>query len=251
MERISSRKNRFIVHLRSLERREYRRETGLFLCDGEKLLGEALDCGAEISEVLWAEDAEASDVPGAAEYVCPLELLRYASPMKNSPGPLFTVRMKRAGEKLPAKSAIVLETVQDPGNVGTVIRTANAMGIDAVVLLGGCADLYGPKTVRSTMGAIFRQRFMETDMEGLRAFVEENRLTLLGAALGAGASDIREADLSRPAVAIGSEGRGLSREMLDMCRARIAIPMEPGSESLNAAVAASIAMWEIYRRQGR
>jgi len=251
LERISSRKNQFIVHLRSLERREYRRETGLFLCDGEKLLREALSCGAEIAEVLWAEGAEALNVPGAAEYVCPPELLQYASPMKNSPGPLFTVRMKRDDGRLTAKSAIVLETVQDPGNVGTVIRTANAMGIDAVVLLGGCADPYGPKTVRSTMGAIFRQRLIETDLEGLRSFVKENNLTLLGAALGGGASDIRGADLSRPAVAIGSEGRGLSGELLDMCSARIVIPMEPESESLNAAVAASIAMWEIYRRQGR
>jgi TrmH family RNA methyltransferase len=83
--------------------------------------------------------------------------------MKNSPGPLFTVQMPEAGEAAssPVTSVLVLEGVQDPGNVGTVLRTADAFGVSAVILLEGCADLYAPKTVRATMGAIFRQRVLQ------------------------------------------------------------------------------------------
>ena len=255
MERITSRKNRIIAHLRALgSDRGYREETELFLCDGEKLLREALASGAELSEVLWAEGGQVIDLPeGVEQYVCPLELLQYASPMKNSPGPLFSVKTDKEAKKGPVESAIVLEGVQDPGNVGTVIRTANAMGIGAVVLLSGCADPLGPKAVRSTMGAVFRQTVIETDLEGMMALVRENGLELWGAALSDKAQDICSVTGRQGlAIAIGSEGRGLSGELLSLCAGELIIPMEPDSESLNAAVAASIAMWEIYkaRREG-
>lgn len=255
MERITSRKNRIISHLKALgSDRSYREETGLFLCDGEKLLREALASGAELSQVLWAEGRQTIALPeGVEQYVCPPELLQYASPMKNPPGPLFSVKACINRSKGPLESAIVLEGVQDPGNVGTVIRTAGAMGIGAVVLLSGCADPLGPKTVRSTMGAVFRQTVIETDLEGLEALVRENGLELWGAALSGKAQDIRRiAGRKALAIAIGSEGRGLSAELLSICEGELIIPMEPESESLNAAVAASIAMWEIYktRREG-
>ena len=143
IESISSRKNTYIANVRALASDgAYRREQGQFLCDGIKTLREAVAFGAEIVSVLWKEQAELFD---------------YASPLKNSPGPLFAVRMRRIGAAR-LKNAVVLEGVQDPGNVGTVIRTANAFGVDAVILTGVCADLYNPKTVRATMGAIFRQR---------------------------------------------------------------------------------------------
>ena len=145
-------------------------------------------------------------------------------------------------------SAIVLENVQDPGNVGTVIRTASAMGIGAVLLLGDCADLYNPKTVRSTMGGIFRQRVIETDEAGLMSFLSENGLRLYGAALSEKAVDVRGVDIKNLAVAVGSEGKGLTQRLLSLCDGQLIIPMEPDSESLNAAVAASIVMWEIYRK---
>lgn len=253
MERITSRKNQIIIHFRALgSDRSYRRQAGLFLCDGEKLLREALASGAELSQVLWAEGGQVIELPeGVEQYVCPLELLQYASPMKNSPGPLFSVRAGMKRPEGPLESAIVLEAVQDPGNVGTVIRTAAAMGIGAVVLLSGCADPTGPKTVRSTMGAVFRQTVIETDLEGLTDLVEKNGLELWGAALSEKAQDIRGvAGRKALAVAIGSEGRGLSEELLSRCAGELIIPMEPDSESLNAAVAASIVMWEMYKIRG-
>ena len=141
----------------------------------------------------------------------------------------------------------MLETVQDPGNVGTVIRTANAFGIDAVILTGDCADLYNPKTVRSTMGAIFRQRVLTLEAAELKALLEKNSLPMYGAALHQNSALITDVSLKNAAAAVGSEGRGLSGEVLAMCDKTVFIPMQPDSESLNAAVAASVIMWEMSK----
>jgi len=249
MENITSRKNAYIAHVRSLASdAAYRREKGSFLCDGIKTLREAVSFGAEIVSVLWkGQPRREAGMEGARQICAPEELFDYASPMKNSPGPLFEVRAKGFCADAPIGQAIVLENLQDPGNVGTVIRTANALGIDAVILVGSCADLYNPKTVRATMGAIFRQRVIQADMDGLCALLEANSLRLYGAALSDRASDIRELPLEGAAVAIGSEGQGLSAEFLCRCHGELIIPMEPDSESFNAAIAAAIVMWEMKR----
>ncbi len=246
MERIVSRKNGLLAHLRKLAGDSaYRRECGEFVCDGEKFLNEAIQAGAEITAVVWSEDCgSARVIPGARCCSVGRELIEYASPLRNSPGPVFSVRMTRR-EKPGGGSAVVLETVQDPGNVGTVIRTACALGIERVLLCGGCADLYNPKTVRATMGAIFRQDVREVGIDELRQL----DIPLYGAALSDKAADIRRMELggSPCAVAIGSEGRGLSDQLLLICRGELIIPMVPGNESLNAAVAASLVMWEMSR----
>ena len=147
------------------------------------------------------------------------------------------------------RRAIVLENVQDPGNVGTVLRTASAFSIGAVVLTGDCADLYSPKTVRATMGAVFRQRVLRLDRSELPAWLEEHGLPLYGAALSKDAQDLRGLDLTHAAVAVGSEGQGLSPELLALCRGEVIIPMDARSESLNAAVAAALLMWEMNREK--
>ncbi len=245
MERITSRKNRLIVHLRTLAAdREYRRAAGEYLCEGEKQLREALACGAGIGEVLYAREPDARLPESVRMYEAPKELLDYVSPLKNAPGPLFTVRIEKPSDA-PIRSAILLENVQDPGNVGTVIRTANAFGVEAVILTCDCADPYNFKTVRAAMGAVFRQRILETGREEAAALLRENDLKLFGAALSDKARDVRQADLRGAAVAVGSEGRGLSEELLRLCDGEIIIPMLPHSESLNAAVAASLLMWEM------
>lgn len=250
METITSRKNPFIRHVRRLAAEgEYRRQQGEYLCDGLKTLREALQYGAHVTAVLWKEQAEECRLPDYVnQAVCPADLFDYASPMSSSPGPLFTVAIRGCGKPGKLRNAIVLEGVQDPGNVGTVIRTANAFGIDAVVLTGNCADLYQPKTVRATMGAIFRQKVLELDTGYIRDFFRDQGLPLYGAALDERAADVRQLSLGGAAVAVGSEGRGLSRELLDQCDRTVIIPMQPDSESLNAAVAAAVLMWEAKRQ---
>ena len=124
MEHLTSRKNPLVRHLRSLgSDPAYRREQGEYVLDGIKLLKEAVEFGAEIKTVLWA-DAPKLTVEGAKEYTAPKDLVEYASPLKNAPGPVFTVAIPEKGMPKAVKRVIVLENVQDPGNVGTVIRTA-------------------------------------------------------------------------------------------------------------------------------
>lgn len=249
MERISSRQNAYIRHIRALASdAAYRKDRGEYLCDGMTALEEALRFRADICSVLWKK--EAKELPGlenVRQLVADGELFDYASALKNSPGPLFAVKIPAEDRDARIENAIVLENVQDPGNVGTVIRTANAFGVGAVLLVGNCADLYNPKTVRATMGAVFRQRVIKLELEELGALLEKNTLPLYGAALSDRALDIRQIPLKRAAVAVGSEGSGLSGDILRLCKEQVIIPMRPDSESLNAAVAASVIMWEIAR----
>ena len=252
MEIIASRQNTVIRRFRRLaSENEERIRSGCYLCDGAKMLEEALRSGVPVRTVLWKEkrDERFGRFAGFPEEYCvKTELYDYVSPLRNSPGPLFTVEMP-AEQTGPVSSAVILEGIQDPGNVGTILRTADAFGIDAVVLLEGCADLYAPKSVRASMGAVFRQRIHRMNREELPGFCVKNNIPLYGAALRDDAMDLRAYPLSRAAVAVGSEGRGLSQELIALCDALLIIPMNGEAESLNAAMAAGIIMWEMTRNR--
>ncbi|MEG1190031.1 MAG: RNA methyltransferase [Oscillospiraceae bacterium] len=248
MEHITSRKNQIILQLKALGTDSaFRAQRGEFLLDGEKLLEEALSQGMEISTVLWGGEPTRALPDSICQFSCPADIMQSVSPLKNSRGPVFSLKTRDIAFKKPLRSAIILENVQDPGNVGTVIRTANALGCDLVILAGDCAELFSPKTARATMGAIFRQPVIKMTLEQLSMFVKAQGLRLFGAALSPGAADIRSVPTKGLAVAIGSEGQGLSNELLALCEGSLIIPMAPDSESLNAAVAAAIVMWEMCR----
>ncbi|MDO4750085.1 MAG: RNA methyltransferase [Eubacteriales bacterium] len=236
------------MHLRRLQNdRSYRRQEGEYVCDGLKLLREAIVCGAELGSVLWGGD-QCLELPAdVRQFSAPVELLHYTSPLVNGPGPLFTVRIPEPDAKSRPRRVIVLENLQDPGNVGTVIRTADALCTDLVVLTGACADPWGPKAARAAMGALFRLRLLELPLEELTAALREWELPLYGAALSPRAADLRNVDLRNAAVAVGNEGHGLSEELLAGCSGEVIIPMSSQSESLNAATAAAIVMWEMRR----
>ncbi len=247
LKRLTSRKNPVIVHLRKLGTdRAYREERGEFLCDGEKLLREALTWNAEITAVVWCGEPQIQ-AHCDAQYAADRDLMDYVSPLKNAASVLFSVRMKQWDASAVPGRTLVLETIQDPGNLGTILRTANALGIDTVILTGACADVYNPKTIRAGMGAVFRQRWLSMDADALRQYLDQNGLYLCGAALSEESADIRKIDLTNAAVAIGSEGKGLSEKMLSLCDKQLIIPMRPQCESLNAAVAAAIVMWELAK----
>ena len=236
--------------LRRLGReKSFRREQGVFLCDGEKLLQEAAANGAEIGEIYLRDGSPVANLPDVPTTILSEDVFDYVSPLEHSPGPLFTVHTGSFSENRVPDRVIVLENVQDPGNVGTVLRTAAALGVNIVVLLGECADPYNPKTVRASMGAVFREKILETDRTELMAHLRAWKLPLYGAALHTESADIGEISLTRAAVAIGNEGNGLSDELLCLCDRKVILPMTPGSESLNAAVAASIFMWEMWKQK--
>ncbi len=241
METIRSRQNGLIRRFIALgSDGRARQEAGEYLCAGDKLLREARDSGAEITCVLSLTEREG--LP--CRLVTP-EILKAVSPLQNTQGAVFTVKIRPLPPRESVLRAIVLENVQDPGNVGTVLRTADAFGIDLVALCGACADPYNPKTVRASMGAIFRQPVVRTDAAGLRDVL--GGLPLYAAALSPDAADIRTLPKSGLAVAVGNEGRGLTEELLARSAGKVVIPMEPRAESLNAGVAAAIAMWEMVR----
>ncbi len=242
METIRSRQNPLVKRFIALGAdAKARQEAGEYICAGRTLLDEALASGAEITCVLAAED-----IPGLPVRLASPEVVQAASPLEHSPGPVFSVRMRPVPPPARAERALVLENVQDPGNVGTVLRTAAAFGMDMVVLCGACADVYNPKAVRASMGAVFRQCAVRADVQDLERTL--GGLPLYGAALAPGGIDARALPGGPVAVAVGNEGRGLTAALLAQCRGTVRIPMRPGTESLNAAVAAAILMWEMGRQ---
>lgn len=254
-ERITSVKNPLAAHVRKLGiSRAYRRETGESVCDGRKLLGEALAWGVAIPALLALEGTELPPLPEETRVaVVPEGLLRSVSPVETAQEVLFTCRVRGTeppGTLTGARYA-ALDGVQDPGNVGTILRAADAFGLDGVFLLPGCAEAWGPKCLRASMGAVFRRPVWTCDASRLRALLTASGLPLYGAALRGDARDAREAELTRACILVGSEGRGISPEALALCDGTVRLPMEKSCESLNAGVAAAILFWEGYKERQR
>lgn len=214
--------------------------------DGTKLLEEAIKWAPEdLQAVILREDVRFPELPGHVRAVqVSRELMHQISMMEAPEGALFVMKMPedRTGEVFPG--TVVLDGIQDPGNVGTILRTADAMEVP-VLLSDGCADPYNPKTVRATMGAVFRNPPKQLSHADLISSCREKQLPLLATALSPVAKDLRQMDLKQCAVIIGSEGQGVSRELLEASSGQIIIPMNPRCESLNAASAASIVLWQM------
>lgn len=250
-ERITGRSNPLMKRIRALALSgEQRRREGCFLCDSPKLLEEALRWGAALETVVCTEPGDLPALPeGVRTVEVPRDVMESVSPMKSPQGVLFLCAMPRQElpERLEGRRYVALDGVQDPGNVGTVLRTADAFEADGVLLLPGCADPWAPKTVRASMGAIFRRPVWQCTAEELGGLVKRSGLKLYGAALRDDTADARTVSYDGAVIAIGSEGRGLSETVLKLCDATVKIPMSRRCESLNAAAAAAILLWEAYR----
>ena len=252
METITSRQNPLCTHLRKLSSSAaYRRQCGEFLCDSPKLLQEALLWGSELHTVVVTAGTEAPPLPKGVRLVeVPADVMKSVSPMETPQGTLCicAIHTEPLPEMLAGRRYVVLDTLQDPGNVGTILRTADAFHADGMFLVNGCADLYNPKTLRATMGAVFRCPVWTVGVEELSALLKWSGIPLYGAALREDTLDARQADYSRCAIAIGSEGRGLTEDVLALCDRTIKIPMSEHCESLNAAAAATVLLWEAARK---
>ena len=246
-ERISSRKNPLLQQVRKLlTSRAERRKQGLFVGDGVKLLEEAVKYWPGLQTVILSDGVEA-EVPGGVRVVrVPENVMASISPMEAPQGALFLAKLPEQAEFAPQKGMLILDGIQDPGNIGTILRTADAMDVP-VVLLEGCADPWSWKVVRSTMGAAFRRPVYQASWEEVFAKCRAANIPIGVTALSDRAVDIRSADLREMALVIGSEGRGVRQEVLQNADHELIIPMNPHCESLNAAIAAAIVMWEIRR----
>lgn len=246
-EWITSRKNSLLQQVKKLlGSKKARQEAGLFVADGTKLLQEAVRWYPGLETVILSEDVEAAVPEGVRVIRVPGDVMASVSPMESPQGALFLCHLPEKSEFLPKPGMLLLDGIQDPGNLGTILRTADALEVP-VVLTPGCADAYNPKTVRASMGAVFRgkPRWMEQDQ--VVKLCRERAIPLYVTALSERAVDLRSADLSRAALVIGSEGRGAGEFFLRSADRELIIPMNPRCESLNAAIAAAIVMWEMAK----
>lgn len=245
-ERITARKNPLIQKVRKLvSGAAARREAGLFVGDGTKLLAEAIRHWPGLDTVILADGVEVAGLPEQVRLVrVPGEIMAYISPMETPQGAVFLCRMPEKTEFVPKPGMLLLDGIQDPGNVGTILRTADALDIP-VVLLEGCADPCGWKVVRSSMGAVFRTPVVQTTWAQAKEACKAAGIPIGVTALSDRAVDLRSAKLSDMALVIGSEGRGVRKEILDSSDQELIIPMNPHCESLNAAIAAAIVMWQM------
>ena len=253
MEKITSRENAKVKYAcRLASSGAFRRAEGRFLAEGRKLCPE-LCRGAELETLFCTESAlekcpELSELPGE-HYLVEDHVADKLADVGTHQGvfgvfrtPVHTLDEAKTGGRY-----LALERVQDPGNVGTILRTADAFHADGMFLVNGCADLYNPKTLRATMGAVFRCPVWTVGAEELSALLKKSGIPLYGAALREDTLDARAVDYNRCAIAIGSEGRGLTEGVLALCDRTIRIPMSEHCESLNAAAAATVLLWEAAR----
>ncbi len=244
-QRITSRKNPLLQQVKKLlSSRKAREEAGLFVADGTKLLAEAVRWWPGLDTVILSDGVEADLPEGVRVIRVPEEVMASISPMEAPQGALFLCRLPEKAGFLPKPGMLLLDGLQDPGNLGTILRTADALEIP-VALLEGCADPYSHKAVRASMGAVFRSPVIQTTWTEARGAFAAAGIPVAVTALTDQAEDIRKADLTSMAVVIGSEGRGVRQELLEQADRALIIPMSPRCESLNAAVAATITMWQM------
>ena len=244
-ELITSRKNPLLQQVKKLlSSRKAREEAGLFVSDGVKLLQEAVRWWPGLETVILSEGVEA-EVPESVRVVTvPEDVMASISPMQTPQGALFLCRLPEKTPFAPKPGMLLLDGIQDPGNLGTILRTADALQIP-VALLEGCVDPYSHKVVRSSMGAVFRMDVVQTTWEQAQTACKDAGIPIGVTALTDTALDLRQAPLNKLAVVIGSEGQGVRQEILDSAGQALIIPMNPNCESLNAAIAAAIVMWQM------
>ena len=245
--KITSRKNAFVQQVRRLlSSRKERQSAGLFVADGTKLLQEAIRFWEGLDTVILTEGVEVRVPDHVRVVTVSQEIMEYISPMETPQGALFLCKLPRQTAFTPKPGMLLLDGIQDPGNIGTILRTADALDIP-VALLEGCADPYSHKVVRSSMGAVFRTPVVQSTWAEVQTACKAAGIPVGVTALSQRAKDIRFTDVKEMAVVIGSEGQGVRKEILESADAELIIPMNPRCESLNAAVAATIVMWQMVK----
>lgn len=251
--RITGKDNKTLKFIKSLKKKNNRAEFGKYVAEGRKIAAEAFEyVPNDIYCVVMSEEFEKKEAETVlrAQEVCDKVFIVTAQAFEDiadtdTPQGILVVINMPQDEFLPDEytgDIVVLDGVSEPGNMGTVIRTAEALGFDGLYLMKGCADIYSSKTVRSTMGSVFRMKFRTNcsieDVKQLR----EKGFSVVATTPG-GEVAMEQMDVpSKTAVVIGNEAHGVCDEVLDISDMRVRITMEGRAESLNAAVASGIVM---------
>ncbi len=252
---VESSKNAEYKKLLQLQKEAKARKDGLFLLEGVRAVSElAADWQ---TESIWISESFNGAVPERQEtryYRIPDAMFAKAAGTVHAQGILAVVRRKHyVLQNIPAHTGfwIILENLQDPGNAGTILRTADACGADALICTKGTVDLYNQKVVRSSMGSLFHLPVVSVEnIAEAAAFVHGQGGQMVGTHLK-GATSYTETSYQGPtAIVIGNEGSGMSREAAALCDVLVRIPMPGQAESLNASVAAGVMMYEVLRQRG-
>lgn len=258
MIEITSKDNSVIKYLSKLQTSsKFRREEEKFVCEGLRVCLEALNGNAEVDKVFVTQDmldkhkSELSALLncGAETYLISNKLMSLVADTKTPQGVICILKALDNSIVFDTinNKCIFLQNIQDPNNLGTILRTADALGISAVVMTRDCCDIYSPKVSRGAMGALFRVPFCFAD--DAVAFVKEfSKSGTSYAAVVRDAEKLTDCKLDgNVLVAIGNEGNGLTKELIDACDYKVTIPMQGNAESLNAAIASGILMWEMMK----
>ena len=259
MQRISSKDNSLIKHIKSLKEKKHRDEYGEYIIEGIKLIQEAIQENTNIKNIVICDGCDNSEtIESHLKYemakfdfvYVPQNIFKIISDVENPQGVLAVVEKKNNEEIDTSEDFILaLDDIQDPGNLGTILRTADSVGLKQTLVSKGTADAYNSKVVRSTMGAIFRINVIEC--ENLKETLQElqsKKYKVVTTSLKAKKS-IYEVDYKKKIVVIGNEANGVSKEILNLADEKVIIPMLGKTESLNASVATGVILYEYVRQK--
>ncbi len=240
MIEITSLTNDKVKYWSKLNKRKYREEEGLYLVEGEHLVKEALNFG--IVECVMTVSEDEYDVP---TYHVTTEIMNKISELESAPRIMAVVKKNKIKDI--EGNVLILDRIQDPGNLGTIIRSAVAFGVKNIFLGEGCVDAYNSKVVRSSEGMLFKINLLSGDVLDLIEKLKNDNYRILGTRVTGGLEVKKINLLDKWALIIGNEGQGVSEEVLNSCDDYLYIKMSANCESLNAAIAASIIMYELNR----
>lgn len=260
MQVITSKDNDVVKGIKKLKDKKYRDEEGCYLIEGIKIIEEAIEENAIIEKIVICEECiQSSEINQKllyeiAKYDCiyvSKKVFESLTTVVAPQGMLAVVRKNSSNTPIDYSQDIilVLDGIQDPGNLGTILRTADSVNLKQIIVSNKTADVYNPKVVRSTMGAIFRVKVIEA--ENLVATLKEikkNKFKIMATSLG-GTENIYDIEYKKKVIVIGNEANGVSKEVLDIADKKVIIPMLGKTESLNAAVATSVILYEYVRQK--
>ena len=263
-KKISSLSNPLVKDIRGLQLKKHRDESGLFIAEGQKLVRDAVDGGWPIHMLAYsaslADDASVGGLAaetkaaGGAVLEVSAQVLEKITRRENPQNVIGVFRQRYAPESTIGSEGIwvALDRVRDPGNLGTIVRTADAAGVKGVALVGAHCDPFGLEAVRATMGSIFHVPLARVGENMLIEQAKRHRARLIGTHLSAAATDYRSADYSPPLILLmGNEQQGLTRKLAEACDALARIPMRGKADSLNLAVSTGLMIYEAARRDLR
>lgn len=260
MQRISSKDNEFIKHVKKLKDKKYREQSNEYVIEGIKLVEEAINENAKIKQIVICEECTKTQeiskklMYEIASFDCIYvteNVFNNITEVKNPQGILAVIERKNSENEINYNEDIIvaLDGIQDPGNLGTILRTVDSIGLKQILVSKETADVYNPKVVRSTMGAIFRVKVIECeDLEKTLKQIKKHKYEIVVTSLQTNES-IYDIEYNKKVIVIGNEANGVSKEIQEMADKKVKIPMLGKTESLNASVATGIVLYEYVRQK--